>query len=233
MLEIKCNSVKLIGFLIVTIALILFCNVLFFWLETIGVGSFRFNSLFYVNEESNIPTYFSSLNLLLASGISYAISLGRGSALKTTPAFWRLLSIIFLFLSFDEAAMFHERIYRVTVLFTEYFDTPLVWYIPYSLLAIVAIACLWKNFIRLALKVQLYFATSALIFLMGAIGMEHISNNCGSILGINCNQWLLFALTTLEETLEMVGICVFNYASLKILTEQFDYISIQLKIPPK
>ena len=228
MINVQLDPRKIIAFILLSIIALAFCNIIFFWLEVIGVGSFRFNSLFYLNEESNIPTYFSGLNLLLASIITYTLSLRRSPYAKASPAFWKLLSIIFLFLSFDEVAMFHERIYRVTVLFTDYFNTPLVWYVPYSLLVAITITSLWQNFTHLDSHTKAYMATSALIFLSGAIGLEHLSNNCDSTLDITCNQLILFGLSSLEETLEMLGVCLFNYAALNLLAEDSEQLIVHI-----
>ena len=213
------------------ISILVLFNVIFFWLETAGIGSYRFNSLFYLNEESNIPTYFSGLNLLFASIVTFILSQNHDLKVKTSPRFWKLLSLIFLFLSFDEVAMFHERIYRVTVLFAEYFNTPLVWYIPYSFLLGLIILILWKNYMLLETRTRIYIGASALIFVTGAIGMEHISNNCETIFKIECSQHMLFVLSSLEETLEMVGVCIFNFTVLKLLAGKYDHISLQIKQP--
>lgn len=229
MIQFKFYSKKILSFMLFIVILILLSNVIFFWLESKGIGSFHFNSLFYVNEESNIPTYFSGLNLLFASIITFILGLRSGIPIKPAPVFWRLLSLLFLFLSFDEVAMFHERIYRVTVLFTEYFNTPLVWYVPYSFFAVVIIIILWKNFMHLDFYTKVYMGASAVIFLTGAIGLEHISNNCDSIFETKCTQFGLFGLSSLEETFEMISICLFNYAALKLFTGNFDYISVQIK----
>jgi len=229
MIEIKFSVRKIFGFMVLCVIFLIFFNLIFFYLESKGIGSFRFNSLFYLNEESNIPTYFSGLNLFFASIITFCLGSRSDMSIKTTPMFWRILSIIFIFLSFDEVAMFHERIYRVTVLFTEYFNTPLVWYIPYSLLTLVVIFFLLKNFLRLDFQSQLYIGLSALIFLTGAIGMEHVSNNCASLLKINCSNFLLFMLSSVEETFEMISICLFNYAGLKLFSGKSNKIFLKIK----
>ena len=229
MVEIKFGVRKIFTLMLTIITLLVIFNLIFFWMETIGIGSFRFNSLFYLNEESNIPTYFSGLNLLFASIITFILSLSNDLKIKTASIFWRLLSFIFLFLSFDEVAMFHERIYRITLLFAEFFNTPLVWFIPYSLLVVVVIIILWKNFILLGLKTKLYMGVSAFIFVTGAIGLEHISNNCESIFKIKCSKYLLFGLSSLEETFEMFSICLFNYTALKLFNGNYDYISLEIK----
>ena len=229
MIEIKFDAKKILVFMFSCVLILFFFNTIFFWLEIKGFGSFRFNSLFYLNEESNIPTYFSGLNLMFAAILTFILSLNRNNVTSVSTNFWRLLSIIFLFLSFDEVAMFHERIYRLTVLFTEYLNTPLVWYVPYSFLALFVIIILWKNFFRLDFKTKIYMGSSAIMFLMGSIIFEHISNNCESMFQIECGQLTLFWLSSIEEILEMFSICIFNYSVIRIFEKNFDNLVLHKK----
>ena len=231
MSAIKIYPKSLLSLLLSIVIILVSLNFIFFWLESNGIGSFRFNSLFYLNEESNIPTYFSGLNLLLASLISFFISKDHDLSKNTKPRFWKLLAIVFLFLSFDEVAMFHERIYRITLFFTENFGTSLVWYIPYGIFVVIGIIFLFRDFLSLDIKSKKIIAASGIIFISGAIGMEHFSNNCDMFMNIKCSQNILFALASLEESLEMVAICLFNFASVRLLSGKSNYINLKIIKP--
>ena len=50
MVEIKFGVRKIFTLMLTIITLLVIFNLIFFWMETIGIGSFRFNSLFYLNE---------------------------------------------------------------------------------------------------------------------------------------------------------------------------------------
>ncbi len=64
-------------------------------------------SLFNFDSEMNIPTFYSSLALLLASMLLVVIVLNHKK--QGTPYFrWLGLAIIFLFLSIDETSCIHE-----------------------------------------------------------------------------------------------------------------------------
>jgi hypothetical protein len=58
--------------------------------------------MFDFYEEHNIPTYFSSINLLLTAGLLYAIAelVARTSRKMAIP--WRVLCFGFVFMSIDE-----------------------------------------------------------------------------------------------------------------------------------
>lgn len=229
--KIKIYPKSLLIFLLSNVFVLVSLNFVFFLLESKGIGSYRFNSLFYLNEESNIPTYFSGLNLLLASLLSFLLSKDYDSSKRTNPMFWILLTIVFIFLSFDEVAMFHERIYRITLFFTENFETPLVWYVPYGILTIGGVIFLLKDFLSLDISSKKIIAASGLIFISGAIGMEHFSNNCNAFMDTICSLNLLFVLASLEESLEMIGISLFNFALVRILSGKSKYINLEISKP--
>ena len=127
--------------------------------------------------------------------------------------------------------MFHERIYRITLFFSENFGTSLVWYIPYGIFVVIGIIFLFRDFLSLDIKSKKIIAASGIIFISGAIGMEHFSNNCDMFMNIKCSQNILFALASLEESLEMIGISLFNYALVRILSGKSEFIYFEINKP--
>jgi hypothetical protein len=63
-----------------------------------------------LNEEGNVPTYFTSMLLLLASTILALITLIKYKEKNSYKAKWMILAIVFLFLSMEEIAGFHEAV---------------------------------------------------------------------------------------------------------------------------
>lgn len=73
---------------------------------------FTIQNLFDLELESNIPTWFSTLllfSIALASLIIYDIGKKHKNAISLN-SFWLLFSIVFFFLSLDEAMGLHEMI---------------------------------------------------------------------------------------------------------------------------
>ena len=62
-----------------------------------------------VSEEQSLPTYFSSLNLLLSSLLLFLLYvITRGGDFRRYR-YWLYLSLLFLLLSVDEASSIHEK----------------------------------------------------------------------------------------------------------------------------
>ncbi len=76
------------------------------------VGTETLIELFAVNMEKSIPTWFSSSMLLICSGLIATIALAKKAQDARYVPHWKALSVIFLFLSLDEAAEIHERLGR-------------------------------------------------------------------------------------------------------------------------
>ena len=66
--------------------------------------------LFYVDEERNIPTGFSSLLLLFASLLLAVLTGLERKRPDFFMFYWGLLAVGFLFMAGDEALSFHERL---------------------------------------------------------------------------------------------------------------------------
>ena len=69
-----------------------------------------FGSMFYVGEEANVPTWYSSSLLLLCSALLWIIACATKRAYDGRSRWWTALSVVFLLMSIDETATIHERI---------------------------------------------------------------------------------------------------------------------------
>jgi len=68
-----------------------------------------FVRLFSVDREGNIPTLYSCFALLFCSSMLFLIASIKKRAGERYALHWRVLSIIFLYLSIDEAVSIHEE----------------------------------------------------------------------------------------------------------------------------
>jgi hypothetical protein len=177
------------------------------------VGIFMF---FSMGQESNLPTYISALNLLLAGILCGIISFHESKLRNRLTWHWLGLSAGLLLMSIDEAAKIHEGIIGVFLEMSVGRGTGIfyyLWYLVYIPI-VVTVGLLYIPFLkRLPLRYSSRFILAAFVFLGGSIGMEMVE----SILkygGINTAVSIL-----IEETLEMVGIVILIHTLLLYLSE--------------
>ncbi|WP_457667335.1 hypothetical protein [Thiolapillus sp.] len=180
---------------------------------------FGFVPLFNLDMESNIPTLFSSVQLLLSGLLLFFIS--RLLKRKGEKSFaWLFLSLIFLFLAVDETASLHESLIdpvRNTIHASGVFYY--AWVIPYGLLLLIFVASYIKFLLRLPRDIMLLFITSGMLYVTGALGFELLGGWYAERYG---EVSVVYAtLYTFEETLEMTAISLFIYSLLRYMADKF------------
>jgi len=175
---------------------------------------------FYVDLESTVPTWYSSIALGLTGAL---LGLIAAAKFKTSDKFrwhWALLCGLFFFLSMDEIAGIHELL--VDPLREALNAGGLLhytWVIP-GAATVVIVGCLYlRFFLNLPRRTQGWFFLAATLFVGGAIGVEMLSGANADLLGEENLDYAL--IVTIEEFLEMLGIVVFIRGIL-------DYIEGQL-----
>ncbi len=218
--------------------LVLLVTILFLVIaSSLGVAWFIVNSpireipvwinLFNLNLEANIPTLFSSLQLLLAAVLLAGIAYGHR---KQQEAFllWYFLAAIFVFLAIDETAALHENLtvyVRTTLGTSGYFYY--AWVIPYGIIAALVAGLFARFLIRLPRRSGLYFVSSGTLYLAGALGVEMLGGKYISSPG--AEELTYTIIYTLEESLEMVGIAFFIYALLDYATRVFVQLNYSVR----
>ncbi|MGB3468287.1 MAG: hypothetical protein WBA74_23580 [Cyclobacteriaceae bacterium] len=179
------------------------------------------------NKEHNLPTFYSSLALLIASILLFAVAMMK-RARKTSYILWLGLCSIFLFLSFDEIMTIHERLVLPT---RKYLGATgflyYTWVIPYGVILTVFLVTYTKFLIGLPRKTIKLFILSGSIFVIGAIGIEMIGGRHEDLYGIENAQYAIYY--TIEEFLEMGGIALFIYAILSYMVDEFGFVKVELK----
>ncbi len=187
-----------------------------------------FVELFDLNIEGNIPTFYSTSALLLSSALLAIIAFAKKKEDAPYRLHWKALSVIFLFLSLDEASQLHE----VTV---EPLRSALnaggflyhTWVILGAVFLLIFVLAYLRFLADLPRKTRNLFLVAGALFVGGALGMEMISGYYLSSyldvprwrLGSFCNVRLNLAkLRTVEELLEMLGIVVFIYALMSYIS---------------
>ncbi len=188
--------------------------------------------LFYVDEEANIPTWYSSIALLYSSLLLATIGKVKWDQGDRFRWHWCVLSGIFLLLSIDEVSMLHE--YPIDPLRNTLGAGGLLyftWVIPGMIfVAAVGIGFL-KFLIHLPARTRYLFLVAGAVFVGGAIGVEMLS-------GIEADARTQFSLTyalivTVEEMMEMLGIVLFIYALSDYISRHIGELRVQFALKPE
>jgi len=158
-----------------------------------------------LDEENNLPTWFSSFLLLTASAALVLKRAGHDpmatGAMSTTRElrFWSLLAGGFFVLAIDEVAGLHESFHSAI-------DTLWVWS---AAVLVAACALYFVPLLRiLPRRTMLLYVLSGAIFVGGALGVETIGAPMDA-------DTLIYEVTVLvEEGMEMMGVLLFIDATL-------------------
>lgn len=185
-----------------------------------------FVPLFRLGYEKNIPTLYSSVTMLLCSGFLAIIAIAKKRLAKNNYFYWAGLAAIFLFLSADEFATIHERLItplreRLGTSGIFYF----AWVIPYGILGILLFLIYFRFLLSLPAKMRNLMILAGVIYVAGALGFEMIDGYWYELHGADI---IYVLMTTLEETLEMVGILVFIYALMSYIEVEFLDLSFRI-----
>lgn len=176
---------------------------------------YYFEELFDANLESNIPTFFSVVLILINSILLYLIA--KIDKIKGKFV-WYVWSFLFLFMAIDELAQIHERInaimgtYELHYLFSQY-----GWVSVYAIVVLVILIASISFFIKLPKKTKTYLIFASLMYAFGALLFEVAGGMCVDDKTLGYNTFLYNMATTLEEFLEMAAMILFAKAFLDYL----------------
>jgi hypothetical protein len=182
-------------------------------------AQFGFDRLFNLEGENNLPTWYSSLALLLASAMLAIIGLHRKQEAKSWAWHWLILAIIFLCLSADEAASIHEMAASPIHQWLEsrrHLESVLpvigtAWLLAGIPFAAIVFLAFCRFLLNLPAMTRALFLIAGGLYITGTIGLEalggrYIDQHGGS------HTLTYEVLVAIEEGLEMVGVIVFIYA---------------------
>lgn len=181
-------------------------------------------SLLNVRLEHSIPTWYSSCLLLLCSILILAIAFGGGSN-GGGRLRWAVLSLVFVYLSMDEALRLHERVGapvgKAALLAMGFSPPSLLFSRPWvvygtALTVVVGLACL-KLVRGLPGRTRRLLLGAGALYVGGAIGIELVWALYKDLYGRDYGLWILILIPTIEELLEMLGVVVAIYALLSYL----------------
>ena len=164
--------------------------------------------LFDVDQENNLPSWYSGFLLGLTSCLLWVCARQKRVDGDRWCRHWYVLSIGFLLLSVDEVAGVHESINSVIVM---------TWAIAGGVLAGVIGLAFVPFVLHLPRRTALLFAAAGAAYLAGTVGIEIIGNN---MVSHNLQDTLPYIFATLvEESLEMLGVVLFVHSLLAYMRE--------------
>lgn len=179
--------------------------------------------LFALGADGNVPQWYSASLLLLCSILLALITAAAAENNHRTR--WMGLSIIFLYLSVDEAASIHEKVSSVLeARFSPEGILSYAWVIPYGLLTLVFVLAYLKFVRDLPSATRWLFIIAGAFYVGGALGLEMVNAGTDDLFG---RDNLIYILGThLEEVFEMLGVSVFLYALLLYISSNVREINV-------
>jgi hypothetical protein len=186
-----------------------------------------------INREANIPTFFSTLLILMATFLLWVISVLERNHKQPFGVYWAVLSVIFLILALDEASSLHERLEDLVkrlYAFSGLFHY--AWVVPALLFVFILGIIYLRFFLSLPRHIQGMLLIAISTYLIGAIGIEMLNGWYRNTIGMT--RFIETILTTIEETLEMLGMILFIRSLMIYLWEGYTEIkfSVILNHPP-
>lgn len=171
---------------------------------------------FSLDQENNLPTWYQSFSLLLCAGLLGVIAGLRRQQADPFASRWAALSWIFVYLSVDEMASIHERIFnpllRVMTAHAAFDWLYFGWTVfgaAFVLLVLIAFVPFLRHLPGWARRA---FLLAGSIYVTGALVLEKVGDWAGDRWGLTSLPYIL--ASTLEEVGEMVGIVLFLRALL-------------------
>ena len=147
--------------------------------------------LFDLDEENNIPTWFSGFLLLNNAFFLFLIASARQGKYVVH---WNMLALGFLILSIDEVAGLHESFNTAT---------DVNWAIPGAVLVSVVGLMFIPFLLSLERRLAVLFVVSGTLYISGAIGVELLSEDMDE------DEMAYGFATAVEEGMEMLGALMF------------------------
>lgn len=184
-------------------------------------------NVFQLDGEHNLPTWFSSSMLFVCGILLGMVAFTKRVEGARYAAHWSGLSIIFLFMSLDEAIMIHEKWYKPLEALLgsgDFFYQG--WIIP-AVLFVFAFALTYLRFLaHLPTRTRRVFIVAGFLYVVGALGMEIVSG--GYMVRHGRENMTYQMLASAEEILEMLGVVVFVYALLSYLQSELKDLPVRL-----
>ncbi len=185
-----------------------------------------FRVKFDLDQEANVPTFFSTMLLLFNCALFGFIAAARRRGRDAYACYWASLSLGFLFLALDEAAVLHEKLIEPL---RNLFNASGIFYFAWVIFAIPIVLLLGLIYIRflkyLPKSTMIGIVLGAGVYLSGTLGFELVGGWYAN--NYNENGPMFDVLTTIEETLEMAGLILLAYTLLSYLRDHIQELKLR------
>ncbi|MCF6298518.1 MAG: hypothetical protein L3J01_01410 [Thiomicrorhabdus sp.] len=155
--------------------------------------------LFHVDEENNLPTWYSGFLLLATSTLLWFFALTQRANEEPWFRHWLVLAVGFLLMSIDEVAGIHETINSII---------EISWAIPGGMLVLLLILAFVPFLLQLPRRTAKLFILAGTVYLTGAVVLEIIA------IPMSDDTLTYDLLVAVEEGLEMLGVILFLHTLL-------------------
>ncbi|HPV83053.1 MAG TPA: hypothetical protein PK866_07990 [Nitrospira sp.] len=190
-----------------------------------------FERQFNMVNEANVPTWFSSMILLLSAALLTLTARCEWEHGGRDRRYWAGLAGIFSYLSLDESAQIHE-----TFKLGEGLPHTGIFYYSWIIvgcLGVITIGLLYLGFLaRLPREIRWLFVLAGGLYVGGALGVEMLESRYQYLYGTwtDLNYSLLVGI---EETMEMTGVIVFIYGIAWYLARTGHTVSLSFVHDPR
>ncbi|KAA3643044.1 MAG: hypothetical protein DWQ07_21240 [Chloroflexi bacterium] len=178
---------------------------------------------FDLNDKENLPTLFGGLLLLFSGTLLFIIGFAKRRTNDTYSYHWLLLGLIFLYLSIDESITLHKYMLDVLGTLRDQLGS-LVVLLPLGLLALALGYFYWRFLTGLPNNTRWRFILAGGLYVGAAFGLQQLDEFYKATYGQNPGYT---ALTTLEESLELLGIVLFIGALLDYMVNELPDLKLK------
>jgi len=203
MFEITLNRHRLVRQLSAVAIFLLFMHAVLYLIHfQVGEVEWYFLQLFDVNEEHNLPTWFSGFNLGITTLFLWIISREKKRLDDDQARRWSILFVGFFYLFVDEIAGLHETVNSII-------EPSWAWG---GLVIAIVLGIYFIPFLRtLPRNTFRQFVVAGTVFVGGAVVMELVGEPIdGDSLAYAMSTWV-------EEGMEIFGVILFTRAQLDYL----------------
>lgn len=178
-----------------------------------------------LSREGNIPTWYQASALAVCAALAAAVAVAAARRSDPFRVHWAVLALLFVYLSADEASAIHEL--TVRPLRTTLGASGLLYY-PWVIVGSAAVATgalVFRRFMRaLPVRTRRSLVTAGAVFVAGALGVEAVSGMYAEMHGRDNLSYGL--ITSVEETLEMLGIVIVPRALLEHIRDHVGPVTL-------
>lgn len=175
-------------------------------------------TLFDVNTEANVPTWFAASLWVLAAVAALTVAVGAPGLTARRRRGWYGFAAVLTLMSLDEAASLHERLLGDAGIQLLGADAGgllhFTWVVPGAIVAAILVTALFGTVWSMPVRSRALVLLAGAVFLGGALGAEAAS---GWALERHGDARAYVLLTSLEEGAEMTGALLLLAALLSLL----------------